>query len=80
MTSIWRKLVFAAYNRTFELIDSSVQNTFEKRHEFRKQIILEDESLTEDEKSEAIKISCDDLDYSKVFYNEGTKRICENCQ
>src|SRR5207248_11763491 len=42
--------------------------------------ILADNSLTEDEKSEAMKISTKDLDCFKLLYNKGTKRTCENCQ
>src|SRR5688572_27096049 len=80
MTTIRKELVWAVYNRARALTDNKIQNTYEKQHEFRKQIILADESLTKDETSEAIKISIEALDYHKVFYNEGTKRICENCQ
>src|SRR5439155_1364582 len=35
---------------------------------------------TKDEKPEAIKLLNIDFDKFKVQYNEGTKRICENCQ
>src|SRR5207248_8036731 len=50
------------------------------RHEFRKQTVLTDESLTKDEKSEAIKLLNQNLERNKVLNDEGTKRICVNCQ
>ena len=33
-----------------------------------------------DEKSEAAKLINEDFDHNKLVNNEGTKRICENCQ
>ena len=80
MTTIRRELVLAALNRAFAITDYDIQNSNEKQHEFRKQTIIADESLTEDEKLEAIKISSEHLDSFKLLDNEGTKRICENCQ
>ncbi len=50
MADIREELVYAALNRAFALIDNNIQETEEQQHEFRKQIILTDESLTEDEK------------------------------
>ncbi|POG75403.1 kinase-like domain-containing protein [Rhizophagus irregularis DAOM 181602=DAOM 197198] len=41
--------------------------------------IIVDNSLTDDEKTEAIKILNIDYDRNKVRNNEGTRRICENC-
>src|ERR1043165_9856653 len=80
MATIRRELVLAAIHRAYALMDTSIQNTIEKQHEFKQQIILADESLTKDEKSEAIKYLNNDFDKFKIQYNEGTKRICENCQ
>ena len=80
MAAIRKELIGAAINRAFALTDYNIQNNFEKQHEFRSQIILADESLTKDEKSEAIKKSNKNFDLLKILYNEGTKRICENCQ
>ena len=80
MASIRDELVMAAYNRTYALTDFSIHNNLEKRFEFRKQTILADKSLTKDEKSYAMKILTKDFDHRKILYNEGTKRICENCQ
>src|ERR1051325_10881963 len=80
MAAIRKELMYATIYRANALIDYNVQNNIDKRHEFRKQTILADESLTNDEKSEAIKILNKTFDYNKMVYNEGTKRICENCQ
>src|SRR6266542_1137313 len=44
------------------------------------QTILAEESLTENEKSYEIKNLSIDFDCFKILHNEGTKRICENCQ
>ena len=69
-----------AIQRAYALIDYNIQNTVDKQHEFLQQIILADESLTNDEKSEAIKRLIENFDSNKISFNEGTKRICENCQ
>src|ERR1043166_8155930 len=74
-----QELILAAKNRAFNLIDYSIHNDIHKQYEFRKQTVLADESLTNDEKTEAIRFLTRDYDRDKVFYNEGTKRICENC-
>ena len=68
-----------AINRATALIDYNVHNNIHKQHEFRQQTILADESLTENEKSEAIRILTATYDYDKIVFNEGTKRVCENC-
>src|SRR5438045_9757820 len=80
MASIQKEFVFAACHRSYALLDFNIQNNLDKRHEFKKQTILADESLTKDEKSEAIKLLNKDYDHFKITNNEGTKRICENCQ
>src|SRR5581483_10847058 len=74
------EFMHAAINRANALIDYGVQNNVDKRREFKKQTVLADESLTNDEKSEAIKILNKEFDYNNLLYNKGTKRICENCQ
>jgi hypothetical protein len=79
MAAIREELFYSALNRAYALIDYDIQNNLEKRHEFRKQTILADESLTEAEKLEAIKILSREYDFNKLIFNEGTKRICENC-
>src|SRR4051812_25828015 len=73
------QLIFAAFNRAYSLTDYSIYNNLDKRHEFRKKTIVNDESLTEDQKEKAIKFLCTRHDYDRIIFNEGTKRICENC-
>src|SRR5439155_27317377 len=80
MTTVREELVYIAVDRAHILIDYNVQDTLDKQGEFQKQIILADESLTNEEKTEAIKILNKAIDYYKLLINEGTKRICENCQ
>ncbi|EXX72246.1 Cla4p [Rhizophagus irregularis DAOM 197198w] len=79
MSDIRKELVRAAINRAYALIDYSVYNNAHKEYEFKKQTIIDDESLTDDEKSEAIEILTGYYDECKIVNNEGTKRICENC-
>ena len=80
MAAIRIELMHAAINRARALIDYSVQNNVDKQIEFSKQTILADESLTNDEKSEAIKYFNKNLDHNNLLFNKGAKRICEDCQ
>ena len=79
MSAIRKELVTAALNRSNALVDYTIHDNFHKRHEFRQQTILNDKSLTKDEKTEAIRRITKTYDRNKVRFNEGTKRICENC-
>src|ERR1051325_2259507 len=79
MSAIREELVNAAHNRAYEPIDNNIYNDVHKRYEFRQQTVLADESLTKDEKTEVIRRLNKDYDRYKVLENEGTKRICENC-
>src|SRR5438045_8331299 len=79
MSSSRKELVDAAYMRSFALMDLNIYADLNKSHEFRQQTVLADESLTEDEKAEVIRKLNKDYDRFKVRNNEGTKRICENC-
>ncbi|GBC53544.2 kinase-like domain-containing protein [Rhizophagus irregularis DAOM 181602=DAOM 197198] len=76
MTNIREDAVWAAYNRACSLTDTTIHNTLNKVHEFRKQTILANEFLTKDEKSEVIKFLNETHDNYKIHFNEGTKRIC----
>ena len=80
MSATRKEVVKAALNRSFALLDTNIHNDIHKQFEFRKQTLLTDKSLTKDEKTEAIRILNEAYDYNKVLHNEGTKRICENCQ
>ncbi|EXX57913.1 polo kinase CDC5 [Rhizophagus irregularis DAOM 197198w] len=79
MTSIREELVYIVINKAYALIDYNIQNTIDKQFEFVKKIVLADKSLTKNEKSFAINQLNKDSDSYKLLYNEGTKRICENC-
>jgi hypothetical protein len=78
MTSNRNIQVSAAINKAYLSIDYD-KNDLEGQYESAKQIILNDESLLGDEKSEAINILSKNFDGFKILDNEGTKRICENC-
>ena len=71
--------VNAAINRAYSLTDYNIHNDIHKQYEFRQQTILDDESLTKDEKFDAIRMLNKIYDKGKITINEGTKRVCENC-
>ncbi|PKY51692.1 hypothetical protein RhiirA4_468868, partial [Rhizophagus irregularis] len=79
MTSIQENIIYDAIHRAYALTDYNTQDTLDKQFEFMQQTILDDKSLTKDEKSYTIKLLNEDFDYYKILLNEGTKRICENC-
>jgi hypothetical protein len=70
----------AVINRANALIDYNLYDNFHKRYKFNKKTILADKSLTKDEKTRAIRLLNKAYDRDKIIYNEGTKRICENCK
>src|SRR5438105_551262 len=79
MSALRYELIYATNNRAYNLIDYNIHTDIHKRHEFKKQTVLADESLTNDEKTEAVRLLTNDYDREKIIYNKGTKRICENC-
>ncbi|POG74137.1 kinase-like domain-containing protein [Rhizophagus irregularis DAOM 181602=DAOM 197198] len=79
MSDIRKELVYAAINRAITSIDYDIYDDFHKQHEFKKQTILADNSLTNDEKTYAIKELNKTYDRYKVKYNYGARRTCENC-
>ncbi|RIA96682.1 kinase-like domain-containing protein [Glomus cerebriforme] len=79
MSTIRKKLISAAINRAIALTDYNVYDDMHKQHEFKKQTLLADSSLTNDEKTEAVKELNKIYDRNKVLLNKGTKRICEKC-
>ena len=79
MSAIRIELVRAVLERARNLIDYNIHNNMHKQHEFVKQTVLADKSLTEDERAKAIKIVTQTYDRDKLLFNSGTKRICENC-
>src|SRR5581483_1167034 len=76
---IRKEFASAALNRAYALLDYNIQNNVDKQHEFLKQTILADESLTGYEKSKIIKHLRRTFDHNKMIFNQGAKRICENC-
>jgi hypothetical protein len=80
MSTIRYDLIYATNNRAIFLTDTSIHDNIHKRFEFQKQIVLADKILTNDEKTEAIKLLTKDYDQNKINFNSGTKRICENCK
>src|SRR6266542_5968787 len=79
MSTIRRELIYVALNRAYTSIDYNIHIGFHKQFEFIQQIILAGNSLTEEEKTEAIRISNKSYDRDKIRNNSGTRRICENC-
>ncbi|POG62094.1 hypothetical protein GLOIN_2v645214 [Rhizophagus irregularis DAOM 181602=DAOM 197198] len=79
MIKIREALVYAAISRAYELVDYNVQTNLNKRHEFRKKTIINDKTLTEDEKRVAINKLNKDYDHFTILFNNGEGRICEDC-
>ena len=74
-----QELIHAIGNRVNALIDYGIYDDIHKRYEFQKQTVLADTSLTEDVKTGVMRKIDQVYDRNKVMFNEGTKRICENC-
>ncbi|POG73958.1 kinase-like domain-containing protein [Rhizophagus irregularis DAOM 181602=DAOM 197198] len=79
MSTIRWELINATTNRAYSLIDYNIHTDIHKQHEFRKQFILDDKLLTDDEKTEAINYITETYDRNKILSNSGIKRICKNC-
>src|SRR5687767_497215 len=72
-------LIKKKLNQATSMLDLDIQDNIEKRSEFIKRQIDNDEELTEDEKRKAKNVFRD-YEYYKVLSNEGEKRFCGNCQ
>ncbi|RGB41508.1 hypothetical protein C1646_752065, partial [Rhizophagus diaphanus] len=79
MSTLRYELICATNNRATTLTDTNIYNDIHKHFEFRKQTVLADKILTNDEKTEAIRLLTKNYDRDKVIFNSGAKRICENC-
>ncbi|PKY32094.1 kinase-like protein [Rhizophagus irregularis] len=79
MSTIRRELVNQEISKAWSLLDLNIYEGLHNQYKFIKQTILADSSLTDDEKTEAIRITNKDYDRDKVRLNEGIRRICENC-
>ena len=71
--------VESAIARAYTLINYNIYNNIHKEYKFKQDTVLADKSLTNDEKTEAVRTLNRDYDRDKIRYNYGTKRICENC-
>jgi hypothetical protein len=80
MSTIRYDLILATNNRATLLTDTSIHDDIHKQFEFKKQTALADKILTNDEKTEAIRLLTQSYDRNKVMDNNGTKRFCENCK
>ncbi|CAB4420750.1 unnamed protein product [Rhizophagus irregularis] len=72
------KLINDALMRSYALLDNNLDS--ETFYELRKQILLDDESLTENEKYEAIKIITKIYDYHKLVRNVIIDNLIQECQ
>ncbi|GES92812.1 kinase-like domain-containing protein [Rhizophagus clarus] len=79
MSTIRKELVYQTIQKAHASIDYNTHKGLHNLYEFIKQTILTDNSLTEDEKTEAIRLTNRDYDRDKIRCNLGTRRICENC-
>ena len=75
MSTIRYELINTEINRAFNLMDDNIYNNIHKEYEFQKQTVLADKSLTNDEKTEAMRLLAKSYDRRKVIFNSGTKRI-----
>jgi hypothetical protein len=66
-----------ALNRAHASTDNN--DDIQKQYELQRQVVLADNSLTEDEKTETIRELSNIHDRYKIIYNSGTERICEIC-
>ncbi|EXX66435.1 Mkk1p [Rhizophagus irregularis DAOM 197198w] len=79
MSTLRYELIGTTINRITTLTDNNIYNDIHKQFEFKKQTVLADKILTNDEKTYAIRWITKNYDRNKVINNDGTKRICENC-
>ncbi|POG71251.1 kinase-like domain-containing protein [Rhizophagus irregularis DAOM 181602=DAOM 197198] len=79
MSTLRYELIYATNNRALTLTDTNIYDDIHKQFEFKKQTVLADKILTNDEKTEAIRELTIDYDRDKVIKNDGTRRICEDC-
>jgi hypothetical protein len=80
MPAIREEIIRVALNKSCALVDYKVYNDIPKQFEFKKQTILDDKLLTDDEKNEAIGRINKSYDRDRILYNSGSKRNCENCK
>ncbi|PKK55406.1 hypothetical protein RhiirC2_802474 [Rhizophagus irregularis] len=74
MFNIREELINAVFSRADASIDHNIYVNFHEQYEFCEQFILADESLTEEEKTEAIRKNNKYYDRDKIIYNEEARR------
>ncbi|EXX74217.1 Cdc15p [Rhizophagus irregularis DAOM 197198w] len=79
MSTLRYDLIYATKNRIVMLTDTNIHNDIHMRFVFQQQILLADKILTSEEKTFAIRSLTKNYDRDKVMLNDGTRRICENC-
>ncbi|POG77958.1 hypothetical protein GLOIN_2v1837233, partial [Rhizophagus irregularis DAOM 181602=DAOM 197198] len=79
MSNVREELIRAVFSRSYTSIDYNIYVNFYEQTEFRKQFVLADNSITEEDKTVAIRIINKNYDRNKLIYNKGTRRVCENC-
>ncbi|GES84225.1 kinase-like domain-containing protein [Rhizophagus clarus] len=71
MSVIQQELIFDTINEIHKSLEyNSIHKNFNVQHEFRKKMIIANESLTKNEKSEIITLLNKNHDYYKIIYNE----------
>src|SRR3954470_833336 len=73
-----QKAVLAVY-RAYAETDYNIHSNIHKQYVIQHQKILDDESLTTYETTEALRILTISYEKVKIVYDKGTKRVCENC-
>jgi hypothetical protein len=79
MTTIREDLIEVEIRRAEASLDYNIYRDLHSQTEFKRQKIFADNSLTEDEKAEAIRLINKSYDRDKVIFNSGVRRVCENC-
>ncbi|GBC49741.2 kinase-like domain-containing protein [Rhizophagus irregularis DAOM 181602=DAOM 197198] len=77
MSNIREELIQAVNSRAFASIDYNIYVGLHEQYEFCEQFVLADESLTEEEKTEAIRLNNESYDRDKIRFNSGTRRISD---
>jgi hypothetical protein len=79
MATIRLEFLINAINRAEAFTDYRIHDNLTKRYECQIQGILNDNTLTIDEKNEAVKLVTMAYESQKILFDEGTKRLCDNC-
>ncbi|CAB4441240.1 unnamed protein product [Rhizophagus irregularis] len=79
MSAVRKDSINAIINKAYTLMDNKIHDDIHKKFEFQQKVILDDEMLTENQKTRAINQLNKYYDRNKVLFNEGKRRICENC-